>query len=55
MQPHGVLWQTLRAVTPRDLAADDRAHHAVDVADRQFRRDLLAALDRGCAEIEQLA
>ena len=42
------------AVLARDLAAGDRADDAIHVADRQLRDDLLAALDRGLAEVEQL-
>ena len=41
------------AVLLRDLAAGDGADHAIDVADRQLGRDLLAALDRRLAEVEQ--
>jgi len=40
-------------VTAGDLAAGDRAHHAVDVADRQLRDHLLAALDGRRAQPEQ--
>ncbi len=43
-----------RAVLARDFAAGDGADDAMHVADRQLGVDVLAALDRGLAQIEQL-
>ena len=41
------------AVLLRDLAAGDRAHHAVHVAHVELGADLLAALDGRLAEVQQ--
>ena len=50
----GVLRQALAAVFAGDLAAGDGADDAVDVDDRQLDADVLAALDGGLAEREQV-
>ncbi len=53
MDLDGVLGQPLGAPAPGDLAADDGADDAVDVADGQDGQHLLLALDGGGAELAQ--
>ena len=50
LQLDGVVGQPVRTVLPRDLAAGDGADDAVDVADRERRRNLLAARDGRLAQ-----
>ncbi len=50
----GILGEAGGAVLAGDLAAGDGADDAVDVADRQLGRDLLALLEGGLAEGEEL-
>ena len=50
----GVVRQARRAVLPRDLAAQHRAHGAVHVADRQLELDRRAVLDRFLRVVDQL-
>jgi len=53
VQADGFLRQPGRPPLPGDLAAGDCADDAVNVADRQFPYNALAALDGGLAELEQ--
>src|SRR5205823_14712081 len=53
MQADGLFRQTRDTVTPRDLAADLGAGHAVDVADEQTGFHLFAVVQGGPAQVEQ--
>ena len=54
MDLDGLGWQTGLAESAGDPRRQDRAHRAVDVADRQLDRHRLAALERGPGELEEL-
>src|SRR5919198_3350195 len=53
MQVDGVLRQPFRSKTPSDCAAQNRAGHTVNVANRQRRLDLFPTLQRRFCQVEE--
>ena len=48
-----VLGQTLRAVTPRDLAAKDRPDNAISVTDIEFCLHFFSSFQSGRSKVQQ--
>src|SRR5688500_20348755 len=53
MKMYGVFGQTLRTVTPRHLAAENRADDAIGIADIELCFDFFLALQRWRRQVEQ--
>ena len=53
VDPDRAVGQAAGAISPRHLAREDRAHRAVDVADRQVDRDRLTPLQCRLAEAQE--